>query len=89
MQKIDTFTNELQQLAIKFRINDEPIALKEIEPILKKIMSDSDILINCNINHISNIIFEMQKCIAKNDFIGLADYLAYDLTRAIKTTNSD
>lgn len=84
MNDFEIFTDDLQQLAIKFRTNDEPTAIKEIEYTLRKIMSNPEILISCNISVISNIVFAMQECIVKNDFLGLADYLAYDLVRAIK-----
>ena len=83
MNKFEVFTDELQQLAIKFRTNDGPTALKEIELTMNKIMSDHNILIGCNIDTTSNIIFAMQECIVRNDFLGLADYLAYDLVRTI------
>ena len=80
---MNDYTNELHQLAIKFRVNDEITALIEIERTMSRVMSDHDILINCNIQTISNIIFEMKECMAKSDYLGLADYLDYDLVRAI------
>jgi hypothetical protein len=84
MNTFEVFTNELQQLAVKFRTNDDPAALKEIDSLLNKVISDYEVIISCNINTISNIIFAMQECIGRGDYLGLADYLAYDLVRAIK-----
>ena len=84
MNSHEAITIELQQLAIKFRTNDEPTALKEVNPLIDKIISEPEILIKCDINTLSKIVFEMQECIGRNDFLGLADYLAYDLIQIIK-----
>ncbi|MDR3371393.1 hypothetical protein [Rhodoferax sp.] len=81
--QIDDLAKDLKLLATQLRTNDDYTALDNIQDVLSKLTSNPDILINCNINMISNIIAAMQECQAKRDWLGLADYLEYDLIRVI------
>lgn len=73
----------LKLLATQFRTNDEYSALNKIQDTLSEITSDPDILIDCNISVLTNISQAMCDCQAKEDWLGLADYLEYDLIQAI------
>jgi hypothetical protein len=88
--KFDDLIKELNLLATQFRTNDEYTALKNIQDVLTNITSDPDILINCDLPILININTAMYECQTKEDWLGLADYLEYDLIRAInpKTESS-
>lgn len=81
--QLDDLIINLKLLATQFRTNDEYTAINNIQDTLIKITSDPDILINCNISMLSNISTAMHDCQTKGDWLGLADYLEYDLIRAI------
>lgn len=82
--KIDDLIENLKILAIQFRTNDEYTALHNIQDVLAKITSDLNVLMNCDISKLSNINAAMYDCQKKSDWLGLADYLEYDLVRIIK-----
>lgn len=86
--KIDDLVKDLKLLATQFRTNDEYTALKNIQDVLTNITSDPDILINCDITMLSNINTAMYECQIKEDWLGLADYVEYDLIRAINKNPS-
>ena len=79
----DDLTRDLKLLAAQLRTNKEYDALNNIQGYLTNITSDPDILINCDLNMLGNIIAAMHNCQDKEDWLGLADYLEYDLIRAI------
>lgn len=85
MEKITGFTKQLQQLAEKFRINDDLNAQIEMQDILQCMTSDPDVLIASNTNVIGTILESIYKCQNNSDWLGLADYLDHDLVRAMNS----
>lgn len=81
--QIDDLIRDLRLLAIQFRTNDEYTALNNIQGVLINITSSPDILINCDLNRLGNISAAMHNCQTNEDWLGLADYLEYDLIRVI------
>ena len=81
--QISDLTRDLKLLAKQLRTNNEYTALENIQDVLSKITSSPNILINCNLNSLVNINTAMHDCQIKEDWLGLADYLEYDLIRAI------
>lgn len=89
MTDLDKYIDALKQLAIQFRINDEYSALNSIQDVLGQITANPDIVTKCDLGVLSNINTAMYDCQKREDWLGLADYLEYDLVRAISSSNSD
>lgn len=83
MNTTEEFTRQLHQLAVKFRTNDDLSAAMDMSNILQEIMSDHGVLMSSNSNVIGTILAMIKECQTRDDHLGLADYLDYDLVRAI------